>query len=131
MTPQQKKDLVAALQKKKHVVAMTGDGVNDLLAMKQANCSIAMASGAEAASSLSSLVLLDSDFSAMPGVVAEGSRVINNIQRSASLFLVKNIFSFFLSLITLFTAWPYPLEPHPPDGDLLSGHRRSLLCADL
>ena len=111
MTPQQKKDLVAALQKKKHVVAMTGDGVNDLLAMKQANCSIAMASGAEAASSLSSLVLLDSDFSAMPGVVAEGRRVINNIQRSASLFLVKNIFSFFLSLITLFTAWPYPLEP--------------------
>ena len=111
VTPQQKKDLVAALQKKKHVVAMTGDGVNDLLAMKQANCSIAMASGAEAASSLSSLVLLDSDFSAMPGVVAEGRRVINNIQRSASLFLVKNIFSFFLSLITLFTAWPYPLEP--------------------
>ena len=111
VTPQQKKDLVAALQKKKHVVAMTGDGVNDLLAMKQANCSIAMASGAEAASSLSSLVLLDSDFSAMPGVVAEGRRVINNIQRSASLFLVKNIFSFFLSLITMFTAWPYPLEP--------------------
>ena len=111
VTPQQKKDLVAALQKKKHVVAMTGDGVNDLLAMKQANCSIAMASGAEAASSLSSLVLLDSDFSAMPGVVAEGRRVINNIQRSASLFLVKNIFSFFLSLIALFTAWPYPLEP--------------------
>ena len=111
VTPQQKKDLVAALQKKKHTVAMTGDGVNDLLAMKQANCSIAMASGAEAASSLSSLVLLDSDFSAMPGVVAEGRRVINNIQRAASLFLVKNIFSLFLSIITLFTAWPYPLEP--------------------
>ena len=111
VTPQQKKDLVAALQKKKHTVAMTGDGVNDLLAMKQANCSIAMASGAEAASSLSSLVLLDSDFSAMPGVVAEGRRVINNIQRAASLFLVKNIFSLFLSIITFFTAWPYPLEP--------------------
>ena len=111
VTPQQKKDLVAALQKKKHTVAMTGDGVNDLLAMKQANCSIAMASGAEAASSLSSLVLLDSDFAAMPGVVAEGRRVINNIQRAASLFLVKNIFSLFLSVITLFTAWPYPLEP--------------------
>ncbi len=111
VTPQQKKDLVAALQKQKHTVAMTGDGVNDLLAMKQANCSIAMASGAEAASSLSSLVLLDSDFSAMPGVVAEGRRVINNIQRAASLFLVKNIFSLFLSVITLFTAWPYPLEP--------------------
>ena len=111
VTPQQKKDLVAALQKKKHTVAMTGDGVNDLLAMKQANCSIAMASGAEAASSLSSLVLLDSDFAAMPGVVAEGRRVINNIQRAASLFLVKNIFSLFLSIITFFTAWPYPLEP--------------------
>ena len=90
---------------------MTGDGVNDLLAMKQANCAIAMASGAEAASSLASLVLLDSDFSAMPGVVAEGRRVINNIQRAASLFLVKNIFSLFLSVITLFTAWPYPLVP--------------------
>ena len=111
VTPQQKKELVAALQKKKHTVAMTGDGVNDLLAMKQANCSVAMASGAEAASSLSSLVLLDSDFSAMPGVVAEGRRVINNIQRAASLFLVKNIFSLFLSVITLFTAWPYPLVP--------------------
>ena len=111
INPQQKKDLVAALQKKKHTVAMTGDGVNDLLAMKQANCSIAMASGAEAASSLGSLVLLDSDFSAMPGVVAEGRRVINNIQRAASLFLVKNIFSLFLSVITLFTAWPYPLGP--------------------
>ena len=111
VTPDQKKELVAALQKKKHTVAMTGDGVNDLLAMKQANCSIAMASGAEAASSLASLVLLDSDFSAMPGVVAEGRRVINNIQRAASLFLVKNIFSLFLSIITLFTAWPYPLVP--------------------
>ena len=111
VTPEQKKELVAALQKKKHTVAMTGDGVNDLLAMKQANCSIAMASGAEAASSLASLVLLDSDFSAMPGVVAEGRRVINNIQRAASLFLVKNIFSLFLSIITLFTAWPYPLAP--------------------
>ena len=111
VTPQQKKELVAALQKKKHTVAMTGDGVNDLLAMKQANCAIAMASGAEAASSLACLVLLDSDFSAMPGVVAEGRRVINNIQRAASLFLVKNIFSLFLSVITLFTAWPYPLVP--------------------
>lgn len=111
VTPQQKKELVAALQKKKHTVAMTGDGVNDLLAMKQANCAIAMASGAEAASNLASLVLLDSDFSAMPGVVAEGRRVINNIQRAASLFLVKNIFSLFLSVITLFTVWPYPLVP--------------------
>ena len=111
VTPQQKKDLIEALQKKKHTVAMTGDGVNDLLAMKQADCAIAMASGAQAASQLASLVLLDSDFSAMPGVVSEGRRVINNIQRAASLFLVKNIFSLFLSIISLFTVWPYPLEP--------------------
>ena len=111
VTPEQKKGLIEALQKKKHTVAMTGDGVNDLLAMKQADCAIAMASGAEAASQLASLVLLDSDFSAMPGVVAEGRRVINNIQRAASLFLVKNLFSLFLSIISLFTVWPYPLEP--------------------
>ena len=111
VTPDQKKKLVEALQKQGHTVAMTGDGVNDLLAMKQADCSIAMASGAEAASQLASLVLLDSDFSAMPGVVAEGRRVINNIQRAATLFLVKNIFSLFLSVISLFTNWPYPLEP--------------------
>jgi len=111
VTPQQKKGLIEALQKKKHTVAMTGDGVNDLLAMKQADCAVAMASGAEAASQLASLVLLDSDFSAMPGVVNEGRRVINNIQRAASLFLVKNIFSLFLSIISLFTVMPYPLEP--------------------
>ena len=111
VTPQQKKGLIEALQKKKHTVAMTGDGVNDLLAMKQADCAVAMASGAEAASQLASLVLLDSDFSAMPGVVNEGRRVINNIQRAASLFLVKNIFSLFLSVISLFTVMPYPLEP--------------------
>ena len=111
VTPEQKKKLVAALQKKGHTVAMTGDGVNDLLAMKQADCSIAMASGAQAASQLASLVLLDSQFSAMPDIVNEGRRVINNIQRAATLFLVKNIFSLFLSIITLFTSWPYPLEP--------------------
>jgi len=111
VTPQQKKGLIEALQKKKHTVAMTGDGVNDLLAMKQADCAVAMASGAEAASQLASLVLLDSDFSAMPGVVNEGRRVINNIQRAAALFLVKNIFSLFLSIISLFTVMPYPLEP--------------------
>ena len=111
VTPDKKKKLVEALQKQKHTVAMTGDGVNDLLAMKQADCAVAMASGAQAASQLAGLVLLDSDFSAMPGVVAEGRRVINNIQRAASLFLVKNIFSLFLSVISLFTALPYPLEP--------------------
>ena len=90
---------------------MTGDGVNDLLAMKQADCSVAMASGAQAASQLASLVLLNSDFAAMPDIVAEGRRVINNIQRAATLFLVKNIFSLFLSVISLFTDWPYPLQP--------------------
>lgn len=111
VTPEQKRRLVTAMQTAGHTVAMTGDGVNDLLAMKQADCSIAMASGAQAASQLASLVLMDSDFSAMPGIVNEGRRVINNIQRAATLFLVKNIFSFFLSLITLFTSWPYPLEP--------------------
>lgn len=111
VTPEQKRKLIAALQAQGHTVAMTGDGVNDLLAMKQSDCSIAMASGAQAASQLASLVLLDSDFSAMPGIVAEGRRVINNIQRAATLFLVKNIFSLFLSVISLFTGWPYPLQP--------------------
>ncbi len=111
VTPDQKKRLIQALQAQKHTVAMTGDGVNDLLAMKCADCSIAMASGAQAASQVASLVLLDSDFSAMPGIVAEGRRVINNIQRAAALFLVKNIFSLALSIISLFTNWPYPLAP--------------------
>lgn len=111
VTPDQKRKLVSALQAQKHTVAMTGDGVNDLLAMKQADCSVAMASGAQAASQLASLVLLDNDFAAMPGIVAEGRRVINNIQRAATLFLVKNIFSLFLSVISLFTDWPYPLQP--------------------
>lgn len=111
VTPDQKRQLVAALQAQGHTVAMTGDGVNDLLAMKQADCSIGMASGAQAASQMASLVLLESDFSAMPGIVAEGRRVINNIQRAATLFLVKNIFSLFLSIISLFTNWPYPLQP--------------------
>lgn len=111
VTPDQKKKLIAAMQKQRHTVAMTGDGVNDLLAMKQSDCSIAMASGAQAASQVASLVLLDSDFSAMPSIVGEGRRVINNIQRAATLFLVKNIFSLALSVISLFTNWPYPLAP--------------------
>ena len=111
VTPDQKRKLIAALQKQKHTVAMTGDGVNDLLAMKQSDCSVAMASGAQAASQLASLVLLDNEFAAMPGIVAEGRRVINNIQRAATLFHVKNIFSLFLSVISLFTDWPYPLQP--------------------
>lgn len=111
VTPDKKKKLIQALKRKKHTVAMTGDGVNDVLAMKEADCGIAMASGAQAASQIAQLVLLDSDFSAMPGIVGEGRRVINNIQRAATLFLVKNIFSLGLSLITFLTNWPYPLEP--------------------
>ena len=111
VTPDQKRSLVRALRAAGHTVAMTGDGVNDVLAMREANCGIAMASGAQAASQVAQLVLLDSDFSAMPGIVGEGRRVINNIQRAATLFLVKNIFSLFLSIITLFTSLPYPMVP--------------------
>jgi cation-transporting ATPase E len=94
-----------------HTVAMTGDGVNDVLAMKESDCGIAMASGAQAASQVARLVLLDNDFAAMPSIVGEGRRVINNIQRAAALFLVKNIFSLGLSLISLLTAWAYPMVP--------------------
>ena len=111
VTPDKKRSLIRALKKQKHTVAMTGDGVNDVLAMKESDCSIAMASGAQAASQVARLVLLDSDFSAMPDIVGEGRRVINNIQRAATLFLVKNIFSLGLSLLSLLTSWPYPLEP--------------------
>ena len=111
VTPDKKKLLIRALRKQGHTVAMTGDGVNDVLAMKEANCSIAMASGAQAASQVAQLVLLSSDFSAMPGIVGEGRRVINNIQRAATLFLVKNIFSLGLSILSLFTSWPYPIVP--------------------
>ena len=110
VTPDQKKKLVKALKKAGHTVAMTGDGVNDVLAMKEADCGIAMASGAQAASQVAQLVLMKSDFSAMPGIVDEGRRVINNIQRAASLFLVKNIFSLGMALITLFSGWNYPIE---------------------
>lgn len=90
---------------------MTGDGVNDVLALKEADCSVAMASGCDAAAQVSQLVLLESDFSAMPSVVAEGRRVVNNIQRSASLFLVKNIFSFLMSVFSACFMLNYPLEP--------------------
>lgn len=109
--PNQKKLLVQALQENKHTVAMTGDGVNDVLALREADCSIAMASGSGVACQASHIVLLDSQFSALPSVVAEGRRVINNIERSASLYLVKNIFTFVLSLITLFFTLPYPYTP--------------------
>lgn len=111
VTPKQKKQLVKELQAKGHTVAMTGDGVNDILAMKDADCSVAMASGSEAAAQAAQVVLLDSDFAHMPDVVYEGRRVVNNIQRSASLFLVKNIFSLLLSLFSVILMVTYPLEP--------------------
>lgn len=111
VTPEQKRLLIRAIKKAGHTVAMTGDGVNDVLALKDADCSIAMASGSDAAANVSDLVLLNSDFASMPHVVAEGRRVINNIERSASLFLVKNIFSFVLSLISLISVSLYPLKP--------------------
>lgn len=111
VTPEQKSDLICAMKKAGHTVAMTGDGVNDVLALKDADCAIAMASGSDAASNVADLVLLESDFSAMPQIVAEGRRVINNIQRSASLYLMKNIFSFTLSLISLISVSLYPLKP--------------------
>lgn len=111
VTPKQKKQLVKALQAKGHTVAMTGDGVNDILAMKDADCSVAMASGSEAAAQAAQVVLLDSDFAHMPDVVYEGRRVVNNIQRSASLFLVKNIFSLLLSMFSVILMVTYPLEP--------------------
>lgn len=111
VTPEQKRKLVYALKAAGKTVAMTGDGVNDVLALKAADCSVAMASGSEVACQVSQIVLLDSDFSAMPSVVAEGRRVINNIERSASLFLVKNIFSFLLALVSVFVAFRYPIQP--------------------
>ena len=111
VTPEQKRKLVRFLKGAGHTVAMTGDGVNDVLALKEADCSVAMASGSDVACQVSHLVLLNSDFASMPSVVAEGRQVINNIERSASLFLVKNIFSFVLSLISIFAVFAYPLTP--------------------
>lgn len=111
VTPDQKRKFVRALKKAGRTVAMTGDGVNDVLALKDADCSVAMASGSDAAEQASQLVLLDSNFACMPSVVMEGRRVVNNIERSASLFLVKNIFSFLLSLFSVCFMINYPLEP--------------------
>ena len=110
VTPQQKRELVRALRGQGHTVAMTGDGVNDVLALREADCSVAMASGSDAARNVSEVVLVDDDFSHMPDVVAEGRRSINNLQRSASLFLVKTAFSAVLALVcSLFP--PYPFQP--------------------
>ena len=110
VSPDQKRQFVKALQAQGHKVAMTGDGVNDVLALKDADCSIAMAAGSDAAAQASQLVLLDNDFSHMPEVVQEGRQVVNNMERSGSLFLVKNIFSLLLSLFTLFAGLSYPLR---------------------
>lgn len=111
VTPNQKRQFVQALKDAGRTVAMTGDGVNDVLALKDADCSVAMASGSDAAAQASQLVLLESNFACMPSVVMEGRRVVNNIERSASLFLVKNIFSFLLSLFSVCFMINYPLEP--------------------
>ena len=110
VTPQLKKKLINAMKRQGHTVAMTGDGVNDVLAMKEADCGVAMASGARAASQVAQLVLTRSDFAAMPGIVAEGRRVINNIQRAAALFLVKNIMSLGVALFCIFSGMPYPFQ---------------------
>ncbi len=110
VTPDQKLRLVKALKSDGHTVAMTGDGVNDVLALKEADCSIAMASGSDAARNCAQLVLLDSNFASMPKIVAEGRRSINNLQRSASLYLVKTIYSALLTLLFIFISYPFPFE---------------------
>ena len=111
VTPQQKQAMVKSLQAQKHTVAMTGDGVNDVLALKEADCSIAMAEGSDAAKNIANVVLLDSNFAAMPEIVNQGRRVVNNIRTAASMFLIKTIFSVLLSLITIFFGDAYPFEP--------------------
>lgn len=111
VSPIQKKDLVKALKENGHTVAMTGDGVNDVLSLKEADCSIAMASGSDASKNCSELVLLDSNFASMPKIVAEGRRTINNIERSATLFLVKTIYAVILACIFLIAKMPYPFMP--------------------
>ena len=111
VTPQQKKQMVQALQSQKHTVAMTGDGVNDVLALKEADCSIAMAAGSDAAKNIANVVLLDSNFAAMPHIVNQGRRVVNNIRSAASMFLIKTMFSVMLALITIFFGSAYPFEP--------------------
>lgn len=111
VTPIQKKELIVALKQQGHTVAMTGDGVNDVIALKEADCSIAIASGSDAARNVSQLVLLDSNFQSMPKIVAEGRRTINNIERSASLFLSKTIYASLLAIIFVFAHMPYPFMP--------------------
>ena len=111
VTPQQKKRMVQALKAQGHTVAMTGDGVNDVLALKEADCSIAMAQGSDAAKNIANVVLLDSNFASMPHIVNQGRRVVNNIRTAASMFLIKTMFSVMLSLLTIFFGNSYPFEP--------------------
>lgn len=111
VTPQQKRAIVGALQQRGHVVAMTGDGVNDAMALKDADIGVAMGNGAAATRAVAQLVLLDGKFAHLPDVVAEGRRVIANIERAANLFLVKNVYSLLVTLVVIFTAAAYPLAP--------------------
>ena len=111
VTPQQKRAMVAALQSKGHVVAMTGDGVNDALALKDADIGVAMGSGAAATRAVAQLVLLDGKFSTLPGVVAEGRRVMANIERSANLFVTKTVYAVLLAITVSLISWPYPYLP--------------------
>jgi cation-transporting ATPase E len=111
VTPQQKRSMVGALQARGHVVAMTGDGVNDALALKDADIGVAMGSGAAATRAVAQLVLLDNEFATLPGVVAEGRRVVANIERSANLFLTKTVYAALFAVATVVTGWPYPFLP--------------------
>ncbi len=111
VTPFQKKQLVLALKKKKRTVAMTGDGVNDVLAMKEADCSVAMGAGTDAARNVSKIVLVDSNFDSLPSIIAEGRRCVNNIQQTASFFLSKTVYASLLALLFLVLQRPYPFQP--------------------
>src|SRR2546430_7230954 len=111
VTPQQKRAMVAALQRRSHVVAMTGDGVNDVLALKDADIGVAMGSGSDAARAVAQLVLLDSTFNVLPSVVGEGRRVIANIERVANLFLTKTIYAMLLALAVGVAGFPFPFLP--------------------
>jgi cation-transporting ATPase E len=111
VTPEQKQQMVKALQEREHTVAMTGDGVNDVLALKDADLGIAMGSGSAIARGVAQVVVMNDDFDELPSVVAEGRRVLANIERVASLFLVKNVYSLLLSVTVAITGWPYPFLP--------------------
>lgn len=111
VSPEQKQIIVKALKNNGHVVGMTGDGVNDILAMKEADCSITVASGSDATKSVSKIVLLNDDFNSMPKVVVEGRRVINNIQQTSSIYLMKTIFTAVMAIFAIIMRTPYPFEP--------------------